>query len=113
MDISQLDLAALRALAQKIQLEIRHRQNQDLARAREQILRIAQSVGIPLKDLIGSAPQKKQSPAKGTKVAAQFRHPQHEGLQWTGRGRPPEWIKKWLKDGNTLDALRNGASSSS
>lgn len=113
MDITQLGLADLRTLALKISLEIKRREQEEMVRAREQILSIAQSVGIPLKDLIGAAPKKFKNPSKGTKVAVQFRHPQHEGLQWTGRGRQPEWVRKWLQDGKSLDALRITPSSSS
>lgn len=109
MDLKSLDLAQLRALEQKVKVEIRHRQSQEMANARQQILNIAQSVGIPLKDLIGSSVkvQKKQVGARpGKKVPMRYRHPEHAELTWTGRGVKPRWVRAWLAAGGTVDQLR-------
>ncbi|MFC6522044.1 H-NS family nucleoid-associated regulatory protein [Undibacterium arcticum] len=63
---------------------------------------IAQSVGLPLKDLLGGNLRAKKV---GT-VAVRYRHPSDASLQWTGRGRHPVWVRDWVASGKSLDALR-------
>jgi DNA-binding protein H-NS len=101
MDISKLSLADLIALQEQVQKEIKKRQNQEVARAREQIIAIAQGVGIPLKELIGTGVRVKNGPA-----AVRYRHPTDAALRWAGRGRQPQWVKDWLASGESLDTLR-------
>jgi DNA-binding protein H-NS len=77
-------------------------------KAREQILAIAQSVGVPLKDLISSAAAAaRRGKSGGTgSVAVRYRHPDNASQQWTGRGRQPKWVKEWVEGGKSLDKLR-------
>eukprot|EP01041_Mallomonas_annulata_P026672 gene26672-48067_t len=49
-----MSVGDLRNLQDQIKQEMKKREHQEVAKAREQILAIAQSVGVPLKDLIGS-----------------------------------------------------------
>ncbi len=108
MDLSTLSLNDLRSLEVQLKGEIKRREGEDLARAREQILAIAQSVGIPLKDLIGTAGRGTGRGGAGIPrgtVAVRYRHPADASLQWTGRGRQPKWIVEWLASGQTMDAL--------
>lgn len=108
MDLSNLSLNDLRSLEQQLKVEIKRREHEDLARAREQILAIAQSVGIPLKDLIGAGvrgPKPGVGAPRGT-VAVRYRHPENAELAWTGRGRQPKWVVEWVASGQTMDALR-------
>ncbi|MBI3229088.1 MAG: H-NS histone family protein [Burkholderiales bacterium] len=109
MELSNLSLSELRALEVQLKGEIKRREGEDLARAREQILSIAQSVGIPLKDLIAASGRGTGRGGAGIPrgaVAVRYRHPQDASLQWTGRGRQPKWIVEWLASGQTMDALR-------
>lgn len=101
MDLSNLSVGDLRSLQDKIKLEMKKRETQEVAKAREQILAIAQSVGLPLKDLIGSGIR-----AKTGTVAVRFRHPDNSAQQWTGRGRQPKWVKEWVEAGQSIDKLR-------
>ena len=104
MNISGLSVVELRALQEQIKQEIKKREQQDVAKAREQILAIAQSVGIPIMDLInGNARLKSIAVAK---VAIRYQHPKDATLHWTGRGRQPLWVKDWLASGQSIDALR-------
>jgi DNA-binding protein H-NS len=102
MDLSNLSVKDLRALQEQVKQEIKKREHEDVAKAREQILAIAQSVGIPLKELIGSNARSKTTAA----VAVRYRHPSDASLQWTGRGRQPKWVKDWVESGQALSALR-------
>ena len=101
MDLSNLSIGDLRNLQDQIKLEMKKREQQEVAKAREQILAIAQSVGMPLKDLLAASGRVKT----GT-VAVRYRHPDNSSLQWTGRGRQPRWVKEWVDGGQSIDTLR-------
>ena len=101
MNLSTLNVAELRNLADKVQQEVQSRERQDLDKAREQIMAIAQEAGIPLKQLIldGLHP-------RAGKVAVQYRIPNNASEQWTGRGRQPLWVRSWVESGKSIDLLR-------
>jgi DNA-binding protein H-NS len=101
MDLSNMSVGDLRNLQDKIKQEMKKREHQEVAKAREQILAIAQSVGVPLKDLIGTGIR-----AKTGTVAVRYRHPDNASQQWTGRGRQPKWVKEWVDGGKSIDKLR-------
>lgn len=101
MDLSNMSLGDLRNLQDKIKQEMKKREQQEVAKAREQILAIAQSVGVPLKDLMTASTR-----GKGGTVAVRFRNPQNTAEQWTGRGRQPKWVKAWVDSGKSIDQLR-------
>jgi DNA-binding protein H-NS len=101
MDLSNMSLGELRNLQDAIKQEMKRREHQEVAKAREQILAIAQSVGVPLKDLIATG-----RGSKAGTVAVRYRHPEHSSQQWTGRGRQPKWVKEWVESGKSIDALR-------
>ncbi|MES2299380.1 MAG: H-NS histone family protein [Pseudomonadota bacterium] len=104
MELSNLSVGDLRKLQENIAKEIVKRQQFEISKAREEILAIARSVGLPLKDLIG-----KSGPIKTGSVAVQFRHPEQSAHQWTGRGRQPNWVKEWVSSGKSMDQLRVSA----
>jgi DNA-binding protein H-NS len=101
MELSNLSLAELRNLQDQVKQEMKKREHRDLVKAREQIMAIAQSVGIPLKELIATNVKVKT----GT-VAVRYRHPDDASQQWTGRGRQPKWVKEWVESGKSIDLLR-------
>ena len=109
MDLSNMSSADLRNLQEQVKRELKQREGQDRAKAREQILAIAQSVGVPLKDLIGGAGAG-AGPVRGGKktgsVAPRYRNPADESQQWTGRGRQPKWVKEWLDAGKDIASLK-------
>jgi DNA-binding protein H-NS len=103
MDLTGMSVSELRALESQLKNEIRRREQEDMIKAREQILAIAHSVGIPLKDLMGAVPVMR---AKMGTVAVRYRHPANPSLQWTGRGRQPKWVAQWQEEHQNLDGLR-------
>lgn len=118
-DLSNYNLAELKGLQFDIEKEIKSRQQDEVRKAREQILAIAQDVGVPVTALIaerGGAKQRgaKQGAAKqggakqgGAKQGeARFRNPADESQTWTGRGRQPKWIAEALAGGKSLDDFR-------
>lgn len=101
MDLTNFSVSDLRALQENIKQQLKKREQQELAEAREKILEIAQSVGVSVKELIGSGIR-----AKTGTVAVQYRNPNDASQQWTGRGRQPKWVKEWSESGKSLDLVR-------
>lgn len=101
MDLSNLNLQELRKLQEDVKQEMKKREQAELSKAREQILAIAQSVGVSVKDLLADGVR-----AKSGTVAVQYRHPADASLRWTGRGRKPLWIVEWLAAGKSLGEIR-------
>jgi len=107
MDLSNLSLGDLRNLQEQIKQEMKKREVQEVQKAREQILAIAQSVGMPLKDLISASGRGGKSAGGNTgTVAVRYRNPDNASQQWTGRGRQPKWVKEWVDSGKAIDDLR-------
>jgi DNA-binding protein H-NS len=102
IDLSNMSAPELRTLQARINEDLKTLEKQELVAAREKIMAIAQSVGMPLSDLMGSAkaPNKEKTP-----VAVRYRHKDDATKQWTGRGRQPNWIKEWVEAGNELNDL--------
>ena len=101
MNLSNLNVAELRDLEEKVRRELKKREGEELTRAREEILSIAQKLGVPLKEILGS-----QGKSKPGKAASNFQHPDNAALHWSGRGRKPGWVKQWLESGKALEELR-------
>lgn len=106
MDLSNLSLGDLRNLQEQIKQEMKKREHQEVQKAREQILAIAQSVGVPLKDLMTSTRGGAKATGGTGSVAVRYRHPDDASQQWTGRGRQPKWVKEWVEGGKSIDQLR-------
>jgi len=106
MDLSNMSLGDLRNLQEQIKQEMKQREQQEVQKAREQIMAIAQSVGVPLKDLIAAGGRGAKTGTKSGSVAVRYRNPDDESQQWTGRGRQPKWVKEWVEGGKSLDKLR-------
>ena len=101
MDLSTMTMQELRKLENNVTQELNSREREDLNKAREQIMAIAQQAGIPLKQLILDG----LHPSTG-KVAVRYRHPDNAAEQWTGRGRQPLWVRQWVESGKSIDLLR-------
>ena len=97
-DLSLLKSTDLRAMLAEVNAELVKREAQDRTTAKDQILAIAQSVGMSVMDLIGKE-------KKVAKVAARYRNPADASEVWTGRGRKPRWVEAALKDGASLESF--------
>lgn len=100
MDLSGLSSQDLRTLQEQVSQEIKQRGQQEIAKAREQIMAIAESVGLPLTELLA------KQRAKSGPVAARYQNPSNAGQQWSGRGRQPQWVKDLLASGKNLDVAK-------
>lgn len=99
-DLSNHAIGELRKLELSVAEALRERQSQEVLNAREQILKLARDAGIDLSKLVKlNSPL----PARTGTVKTKYRHPDQPGLQWTGRGRQPGWVREWLAAGRSLD----------
>lgn len=105
IDLSSYNLSELKGLQHKIENEIKNRQQGDLAKARQQILAIAQAAGVTVEELLGAG-TKKSNKGKGQKVQAQYQNPADKAQTWTGRGRQPKWIAEGIARGKQLSDFR-------
>lgn len=107
IDLSGYNLAELKGLQFDIEKEIKNRQQQDVKKAREQILEIAQNMGISVEELLAKGSSKSGKKAgTGAKVNPQYHNPADNTQTWTGRGRQPKWVVEALGKGKSLDDLR-------
>lgn len=105
IDLSGYNLGELKGLQRDIEQAIKARQQQDVQKAREEIMAIAKNAGVSVEDLLAGA-SKKVSKASGKKVQAQYQNPKDTAQTWTGRGRQPKWIAEGLAKGKALDDFR-------
>jgi DNA-binding protein H-NS len=109
-DLSKYNLSELKQLQVDIEKEIKGRQQSEVKKAREQILSIAQTLGVSVEDLLAADSKKKSkggnTESKGEKVRAQYRNPADAEQTWTGRGRQPKWVVEALGQGKKLEDFR-------
>jgi DNA-binding protein H-NS len=108
IDLSNYNLGELKGLQFDVEKEIKTRQQQEVKKAREQILAIAQDVGLPVEALLSAKAAKSGKAGKGGQSAgsAQYRNPNDNAQTWTGRGRKPKWVLDALSNGKDLAELR-------
>jgi DNA-binding protein H-NS len=108
VNLSDYNLSELKGLQADIEKEIKARQQQEVVKAREQILSIAQGLGVSVEELLANSGGKAKSSGKnsGKKVQAQYGNPADPAQTWTGRGRQPKWVVEALANGKSLDDFR-------
>jgi len=103
MDLSQLSLMELKALERTIPREIRRRSAEEKSNVRRKLEKLAQENGFTLAELMEGG--RRVATGRVNKGVAKYRHPELENLSWSGRGRKPRWVEKWLEDGGKLEQL--------
>jgi DNA-binding protein H-NS len=104
-NLSDFNLSELKGLQAEIENEIKDRQRQEVKKAREQILSIAQNLGVSVEDLLSGNGGKSKA-GSGKKVQPQYQNPADNSQTWTGRGRQPRWIAEGLAGGKALEDFR-------
>jgi DNA-binding protein H-NS len=92
-DLSDYNFGELKGLLFEVDKELRARQRQATAQARERILAIAREAGVPAQQLLSD------------EAGARYRNPLDASQTWSGRGRQPKWVAAALDEGRTLDDL--------
>lgn len=80
-NLKRLSLPELNALRDRVKVQLAHRQDQELAKARERVQAMADELNVKPADLIKSPPK--------------YRHPENPDLTWTGKGRAPRWVHEY------------------
>jgi DNA-binding protein H-NS len=105
--IAGMELSYLQQLQTMLVAEISKREKETKREAITKIMNLAATAGIALEDLIKS--QAKPIKKTGAVPAPiKFRHPEDSNLEWTGRGRHPQWVKDWNEKHGNTDALLVG-----
>lgn len=105
-DLSTYSLAQLRKLEVQVVEELKSRHFLSISQAREQILHIAQSAGISVKELLAGKSSKASAASNEAPGNAKYQRPDDPTQQWSGRGRRPAWVKAWVTSGKSLDDLK-------
>jgi len=117
MELNKLSLAELRRLSQRVEAEIKKRDDSARRDLLKKMQRLAADHGMTLADVVGkpAAGEPKQvrrgrpaaapSGRKTGKVPPKYRHPENADIGWTGRGRKPLWVQDWLAAGKSIEEL--------
>lgn len=120
MELNKLSLIELRRLKQRVEAEIKKRDDSARRDLLKKMQRLAADHGMTLDQVVGKpsgAGESKQArrgrpaaaaakPGRKTgKVPQKYRHPDNADLGWTGRGRKPLWIQDWIATGKSVDEL--------
>lgn len=99
IDLNEMSLQDLKALEKNVAKAIKSFEARHIAKARAELKKHAESLGVSLERVLAAKPQSKKtlSPPK-------YKNPDDPSITWSGRGRKPHWF---------VDALKNGASEES
>lgn len=104
INLSDYSVSELKGLQAEVEKEIKSRQQLDVAKAREQILSIAQGLGMSLEELLANSGTKSKGTAKTVEI--KYRNPDDNTMTWTGRGRQPRWLAQGLATGKSLNDFK-------
>jgi DNA-binding protein H-NS len=105
INLADLNLKELKGLQSEIEKQLKERQQQEINKAREQILAISQSVGVTLEELLTNKKVKSDA-GRGKKVQPRYQNPADNSQTWTGRGRKPKWMSDELARGKTMEEFK-------
>lgn len=104
MDLSNLSIAELKELQSRIPDAIAKKKTEEKQKIIEETKAFLAAKGYSLDDVIGKSKGGRKGTPRGP-VAVKYRHPQNDGLTWTGRGRKPAWVAEWIASGKKIEAL--------
>ncbi|TCB45310.1 H-NS histone family protein [Acinetobacter terrestris] len=101
-DISNLSVEQLKRLQVEAEALIASKKDQAVEDAYQQILDIAESVGLSIEQILEfGATKRKKSTRKS--VEPRYRSKQNPSDTWTGRGKQPRWLVAELESGAKLE----------
>jgi len=104
IDLNDLTLPQLNDLQVKVGEQIKIRTKDELTKVHQQILALAESVGMTVQEIMKDKGGKLQKPVRT--VSPRYRHPEKAELMWTGRGRKPLWIQEYMDaSGKPIESL--------
>lgn len=106
-DLKTLSQQELKSLQKKIEHEITSRDKRQRKEALSAVKEMARELGFSLDELVSgtSANSSGGGTAARTPAPAKYRSADNPDLTWSGRGRPPYWIKEAQEKGIDLETL--------
>lgn len=101
-DLSKLSVEELKKLTAEAEALIESKKDQEVENAYNQIIKIADSVGLSLEQLIEYGAQKRKKTTRKS-VEPRYRNKNNSAETWTGRGKQPRWLVAELEKGAKLE----------
>ncbi len=110
-DLKSLSIQELKSLKTKVDREMAGRDKRQRKEALTAVRDKAKQLGYSLDDLVasGSAATPKGTspkPKSSAPAAPKYRSKADPSLTWSGRGRPPAWIKEARDKGIDIETMR-------
>lgn len=105
IDLDRMNLDELKTLQKDVMKMVSELEDRAKHEALAAVREKAHEMGFSLEELTGSAAKSKTGKIKG---AVKYVHPDDASKTWTGRGRRPDWIKKALAGGRSLEEFLVG-----
>lgn len=117
-DLKSLSMQELKSLQNKVEREMAGRDKRQRKDALSAVKDKAKQLGYSLDDLVGAKKGAATSPSTSSKAkpkakaktrapaAPKYRSPQDPSQTWSGRGRPPSWIKDAQNKGVDIETMR-------
>ncbi|ALG89246.1 MULTISPECIES: H-NS histone family protein [Actibacterium] len=102
-DLNTMSREDLLALRSRIDKALDRLAVEEKKKALEAVKQAAKTHGFTLDELMPLVDGAK--PAKKTKLPAKYRNPENPSQTWSGKGRPPGWMKEALENGTPLSDL--------
>jgi len=102
LDLTRYATSELRELTSQIERRILALQAAALEDACARARAIADSVGVPLEEILRAAAPIR----KGRVGRVRYVNPDNAEQDWNGLGRKPGWLVTWLEQGRALEDLR-------
>jgi len=93
LDISTLSVEQITFLQKEIEKHKVLARQREIATIKDAIAKALEDGGLSVSDLPALFPSLARS---GSKARVAYRHPEKPRLTWTGKGRRPAWVVKYL-----------------
>lgn len=106
IELKSLSVKELKALQKRIEREITGRDQRQRKEALVAVREKARELGFTLNELVGDVSATGAGARTSAPAPAKYRNPTDPDLTWSGRGRPPYWIKEAQENGIDIETLR-------
>ena len=101
-DITNLSVEELKRLQAEAEALIASKKDQEIEDAYNQVLSIAEKVGMSIEHLLEFGASKRKKSSRKT-VEPRYRSKANPEETWTGRGKQPRWLVAELEQGAKLE----------
>lgn len=101
-DLSDLSVEDLKRLQAEAEVLIASKKDQAIEDAYNQILAIAQGVGLTVEEILETGAQKRKKTTRKA-VEPRYRNTNNAAETWTGRGKQPRWLVAEIEKGAKLE----------